>query len=382
MLSLIRVKNYAVIDEVELEFARGFSVMTGETGAGKSILVDALGLALGDRADASAVRSGAERAEISVQFDARATPLGDRLAARAWPRRRRRNARYGASSASDGRSRAFINGQPATLQDLKMLGGLLIDIHGQHAHQSLLEAASQRELLDAHGRARRPGQLESPRRYAAWQQAERDLAARREREHRSRRAARVVALPGRRARGARARARANPTTLRVERDRLANTDRLLSGVGGALDGFVRERHRRRPTPPSCSARQELERLVAHDAALRAPTEQLAGVEIELREVESSLNRYRDRIEADPARLDWLDERLAKFRAARTAPRCEKTDYPKCLRRSRARLASLDGGGESIEALAAKAAARARTISSAQPSSRPDGRSTPPCSAAR
>ena len=69
MLSLIRVKNYAVIDEVELEFARGFSVMTGETGAGKSILVDALGLALGDRADAAAVRSGAERAEISVQFD-------------------------------------------------------------------------------------------------------------------------------------------------------------------------------------------------------------------------------------------------------------------------------------------------------------------------
>ena len=89
MLSLIRVKNYAVIDEVELEFARGFSVMTGETGAGKSILVDALGLALGDRADAAAVRSGAERAEISVQFDA----LGNRSVIdwlrRTRPRRRR-----------------------------------------------------------------------------------------------------------------------------------------------------------------------------------------------------------------------------------------------------------------------------------------------------
>ena len=137
MLSLIRAKNYAVIDEVELEFARGLSVMTGETGAGKSILVDALGLALGDRADAGAVRLGTERAEISVLFE---IPQGhDALA---WLAERGLD--DGMSCAlrrvvgSDGRSRAFINGQPATLQDLKALGGLLVDIHGQHAHQSLL----------------------------------------------------------------------------------------------------------------------------------------------------------------------------------------------------------------------------------------------------
>ena len=150
MLNLIRARNYAVIDEVELEFARGFSVMTGETGAGKSILVDALGLTLGDRADAGAVRLGAERAEISALFD---IPR-DHVAIQ-WLVERGLDDGTGCALrrivGSDGRSRAFINGQPATLQDLKALGGLLVDIHGQHAHQSLLDAGAQRQLLDSYG---------------------------------------------------------------------------------------------------------------------------------------------------------------------------------------------------------------------------------------
>jgi DNA repair protein RecN (Recombination protein N) len=172
MLSLIKVRNYAIIDEVELELERGFSVMTGETGAGKSILVDALGLALGDRADASTVRSGAERAEISVQFD-----CPDGHAAIDWLRERGLD--DGAQCTlrrvigADGRSRSFINGQPATLQDLKLLGGLLVDIHGQHEHQSLLDAGAQRALLDAHGtlEERARGVADA---YAEWRAAERE----------------------------------------------------------------------------------------------------------------------------------------------------------------------------------------------------------------
>ncbi len=180
MLSLIKVRNYAVIDEVELELERGFSVMTGETGAGKSILVDALGLALGDRADASTVRSGADRAEISVQFD-----CPEEHAAIDWLRDRGLD--DGAQCTlrrvigADGRSRSFINGQPATLQDLKLLGGLLVDIHGQHEHQSLLDAAAQRTLLDAHGalEERARGVADA---YGAWRRAgarARDAAERR-----------------------------------------------------------------------------------------------------------------------------------------------------------------------------------------------------------
>ena len=150
MLSLIRVKNYAVIDEVEVEFEPGLSVMTGETGAGKSILVDALGLVLGDRADASTVRQGAERADVSAVFE---TPADH--PALAWLREHSldedNSCLIRRVIGSEGRSRAFINGQPVTLQDLRSLGNLLLNIHGQHAHQALREGAVQRQMLDFHG---------------------------------------------------------------------------------------------------------------------------------------------------------------------------------------------------------------------------------------
>ncbi|MGI9257623.1 MAG: AAA family ATPase, partial [Gammaproteobacteria bacterium] len=151
MLNLIRVKNYAVIDEVELELEPGLTVMTGETGAGKSILVDALGLVLGDRADARAVRTGAKRAEICASFDCpsshpAATWLQDRGLDEDQDCLIRR------TISAEGRSRAYINSNPATLQDLKSLGELLINIHGQHSHQSLLHRDTQLEILDFHGR--------------------------------------------------------------------------------------------------------------------------------------------------------------------------------------------------------------------------------------
>jgi DNA repair protein RecN (Recombination protein N) len=326
-------------------------VMTGETGAGKSILVDALGLALGDRADAAAVRSGAERAEISVQFDGlanrsaidwlhdRGLDDGDQCTLRRI-------------IGSEGRSRAFINGQPVTLQDLKVLGGLLIDIHGQHAHQSLLESGSQRELLDVHAGL---GELASrvATGYAAWQQAEQSLAARRDAS--ADRAAQLELLKFQIAElEALAPAAGEPDGLRVERDRLANTDRLLNGVAGALAGLF-ENDVAAAYPSIVRARQELERLVAHDPELRAPTGQLAAVEIELRELESTLNRYRERIEADPARLESLDERLAKFRSLARRHACAEGELRQTLATLRDRVADLEGGAESLDALAAKAA---------------------------
>lgn len=147
MLSHISIRHYTVVESLEVEFHSGLTVVTGETGAGKSIILDALGLCLGDRADPKAIRPGAERAEIHATFligaipeagkwlQARELDAGDELLLR-----RVLN--------SDGRSRAYINGRPATLQDCSALGELLIDIHGQHAHQSLLRRAQQRALLD------------------------------------------------------------------------------------------------------------------------------------------------------------------------------------------------------------------------------------------
>ena len=148
MLKQIVIRDYAVVAQLELELGRGMTVITGETGAGKSIMLDALGLCVGDRADSRAVRPGAEKADISALFDTEALP-----AVTAWLQERELDSGGGECLlrrviGSDGRSRAFINGTPATLADCGDLGTLLVDIHSQHAHQSLLRRSTQRQLLD------------------------------------------------------------------------------------------------------------------------------------------------------------------------------------------------------------------------------------------
>ncbi|WP_165679066.1 AAA family ATPase, partial [Metapseudomonas otitidis] len=147
MLVHLSVHNYAIVEHLDLELEGGMTVITGETGAGKSIMLDALGLTLGDRADSGAVRPGAEKADILASFD-----LSDIPEARAWLAERdleidgpcilRR------VITAEGRSRAYINGTPCPQGDLKALGELLIDIHSQHEHQSLLKPDTHRRLLD------------------------------------------------------------------------------------------------------------------------------------------------------------------------------------------------------------------------------------------
>src|SRR5688572_14732869 len=355
MLSLIRVKNYAVIDEIEVEFDGGLNVMTGETGAGKSILVDALGLALGDRADASAVRHDAERAEISVSFD---VPSGHE--ALRWLVERGLDDDTACTLrrlvGSDGRSRAFINGQPVNLQDLKSLGGLLVDIHGQHAHQSLLDTGNQRALLDAHDELA-PLAKTVAESFSAWHTLVEQLENRR-----SSSAQRQSEIELMRFQIAELEAlglvEAEPERLRAERDRLANTDRLLGGATAALDALA-ENEAASAYAAVVQARREIDKLSEVDAALRAPAAALASIEIELREVETTLQHYRDRIEADPARLAWLDDRLARVRTLARRHAAGEDELPRVLPRLRERLAALDGSGESLEMLE-KRATEART----------------------
>ena len=148
MLNHLSINNVAIASELELEFSNGMTVITGETGAGKSIMLDALSLALGGRSDASVVRHGTERCEIHACFDiARIKP------AKQWLEQHELldsdECLLRRVITREGRSRAFINGRPAPLQDLKTLGGMLVDIHNQHAHQSLLNPRQQRRLLDS-----------------------------------------------------------------------------------------------------------------------------------------------------------------------------------------------------------------------------------------
>jgi DNA repair protein RecN (Recombination protein N) len=362
MLSLIRVKNYAVIDEIEVEFGGGLNVMTGETGAGKSILVDALGLALGDRADASTVRRDAERAEISVSFD-----VPTQHEALRWLAERGLDDDTACTLrrlvGSDGRSRAFINGQPVNLQDLKTLGGLLVDIHGQHAHQSLLDTGNQRALLDADDELA-PIARSVAEQFASWHALVEQLENRR-----SSSAQRQSEIELMRFQVAELEALAleagEPERLRGERERLANTDRLLSGASAALDALA-ENEAASAYAAVVLARREIDKLAEVDAELRAPAAALATIEIELREVETTLQHYRDRVEADPTRLAWLDDRLARVRTLARRHAASEDDLPRVLTALRERLAELDGTGEPLETLETRTGeARAQFVAAAR-----------------
>lgn len=155
MLTHLTIRDFAVVRSTELEFGPGLTVISGETGAGKSLLVDALGFLSGQRADSGAVRHGAQRAELSAQFD-----LADAPAARAWLVEHEMldeghedggDCQLRRTLRADGGSRAWINGRPVTLAQLAALAGHLVEIHGQHEHQALLSRSAQLALLDDFG---------------------------------------------------------------------------------------------------------------------------------------------------------------------------------------------------------------------------------------
>jgi DNA repair protein RecN (Recombination protein N) len=351
MLNLIRVKNYAVIDEVELEFEPGLSVMTGETGAGKSILVDALGLVLGDRADARAVRTGAARAEICASFDCPANhPAATWLQDRGFDEDQ--DCLIRRIISAEGRSRAFINSNPATLQDLKALGELLINIHGQHSHQSLLHRDTQLEILDFHGR------LDALREtvgaaFSDWQSLRLELESRssgvEEREAQLElirfqlaELENLAPLPGER------------EELQTERNRLANVDRLAGELNLALSRLYEAESGSAYALAAESARV-LADLSDLDPELAASRDLVAEAEIQLREAASDLGRYRDRLEPDPARLELVENRLARTRELARKHRVEDDDLHTVANSLRERISALDSSGETLESLKKQAA---------------------------
>lgn len=335
MLSALSISHYAIVDALELEFAPGLTVVTGETGAGKSIMIDALALALGDRADAGAVRPGAERADVIATFDVA------RLAeARAWLSERELDAGTDCilrrTVGSDGRSRGFINGKPSPLADLKALGELLIDIHGQHEHQSLLRRDSHRQLLDEYG-----GLTAQARAVAG--------AFREFRERRDALSALTQAASDRDARrdllkfqveeldrlGLRD---GEPAALDAEHKRLANTDSLRAACEQAFaliyehdDGAARDRLER--------ARHALDGMT--DGELARASELLASAIIHVEEAADALRHYNDQLEADPQRLADVESRLSScFQLARKH-RCTADELPALHRKLKLDLDALD-----------------------------------------
>ncbi|MBI3937791.1 MAG: DNA repair protein RecN [Betaproteobacteria bacterium] len=345
MLRSLSIRDFVIVDRMDLEFAPGFTVLTGETGAGKSILVDALAMVLGERGDAAAVRQGAERAEISAEFEA-GTPAAlarwladNELADDPGTCLMRRLIDAG------GRSRAFINGRPVTLAQLREAGEFLVDIHGQHVHQSLTRGAAQRELLDAYAGLRGPAQAVAAV-FRHWQEAharrlalESNAAAyAAEREQLEWQIRELAAL--------------NFTVeewqaLGAEHSRLAHAAALIETAQYGLEALSEGENASLAQLNDVISR--LNHLVEYDAALRGILEILEPAQVQVQEAVYSLRHYQQRIELDPQRLREVESRLEAIHAAARRHRVSPEALPETLARFRARLEELGGGGD-IEAL--------------------------------
>ncbi len=337
MLLRLIIRDFVIVDRLELEFGAGFGALTGETGAGKSILVDALSLALGERSDASVVRSGAERAEISAEFDL--VPDG---ALEAWLQAND----YDTEACllrrvidSAGRSRAYINGAAATLGQMREVADFLADIHGQNAHHSLLRSDAQRDLLDTHAGAQALAR-DVAAAHSAWrtarearQAAEKDVEATvRERELLEWQVKELVAL------GFDA---AEWQETEQEQRRLGNANALLEGASAALAALEEEGTGGAASLPLLQhAGARLTELTGFDPALSEVAQLFETALIQLEESALALRRYQDRLELDPARLNELDSRIDAVTQMARKHRVTPEELPDLLQGLQTRLAEL------------------------------------------
>lgn len=310
MLTSIQVRNFAIIDEVQIEFDDGMTVLTGETGAGKSILVDAMGLVLGERGSAGLVRRGAKRAEFVAEFDLSNLPdatnwLEEQMLDQDDECNLRRVV------GADGRSRAFINGNPVPLQSLKTLGEMLLDIHGQHFHQSLARRDVQRSLLDYYGGLSKQV-ADTAHAFTAWREVEEKLVALQdaERDRSSRMELLQFQLDEIDAIDLQ---QDEFEALTRERSVLRHSSRLAEGVTAGLENLddMEPGNARSLIADAINA---LDNLVEIDASLEPVLAMLQEAGIQVSESIDALRRYADGLEMDPARQAWVEDRLDAIRS--------------------------------------------------------------------
>jgi DNA repair protein RecN (Recombination protein N) len=338
MLSHLQIRDFAIVDAVELELPRGLIALTGETGAGKSIIVDAVMLALGGRASTDSLRHGAERAEIAATFE-----IGDDPAVRRWLEEQSIAADGGEIVlrrvvGRDGRSRQYVNGQALPAQAVRALGGLLVEIHGQQEFQSLVQRDAQREIVDDHGGC--GGLADRVARIAGeWRDLTRERAA---------------LFDAARDRGARidllryqvgelealALGAGEAESLAEERVRLVNRGRLAEAAQGALalcyEGDGADAH-----ALAARAASVLRAAVALDARLAEPLALIEEAMIGLRECGGRIGAYLESLDADPARQDQVERRLAAIEELARKHRVDASALPAKLQGLSAELAGLE-----------------------------------------
>jgi DNA repair protein RecN (Recombination protein N) len=345
MLSHLQIRDFAIVEAVEVELGTGFTALTGETGAGKSILVDALLLAVGGRADSGAVRHGAERAEVTAGFDVSGNPP-----ALAWLDEQQighdGEVLLRRTVAADGRGRAYVNGQAMPVQSLRGLGELLVDVHGQLEFQSLAKRGYQRELLDGSGglQADVAAMREA---FRAWKTLDLERTAFEERgRDRERRlellehyVAELEALDPR---------ADEPRLLAEERRRMSALGRLAEGtaqVEGLLAGDAGD-----VTAALGRAQSLLRQMSALDPALSGPERLVEEAAIACREAVAELRRYGESLEADPARQEQIESRLAAIEDAARKHRVDAVDLPDVRRRLEDELRELRTGALNVAEL--------------------------------
>jgi DNA repair protein RecN (Recombination protein N) len=337
VLRALAVRNFVIIEDASLEFDAGFSVLTGETGAGKSILVDAIELLVGGRAEALVVREGRERAELSAEFELeRDSPLD------AWLAERELGGDPGQlilrrTIDESGRTRCFINGHAATLAQLREVGELLVDIHGQHAHQSLLRPAAQRALLDAHAGCEALAK-ECSQAWRAWQrlaaladEAQRSLAAREaeraELEHSVNELKRLNPEEGEWQR------------VSAEQSRLQHGSSLLGGAQSSLEALADAEGACLPQLGAVVSR--LKALAAHDKNLQSTIELLESAQAQAGEALRELRHYAARIDLDPEALRAVEARIEALHAAARRQRVRPEELPQRFAELARRLGELE-----------------------------------------
>ena len=359
MLASLFVKDFAIVGETDIGFQPGLTVVTGETGAGKSLLVDALLLLAGNRADAGVVRHGCERAELIAEFH-----LDDAPSARAWLAAEEfddgDSCQLRRVIRSEGSSRTWINGRPATLGQLKALGDRLIEIHGQHEHQALLDKTSQLALLDAYGN--HADAVEKVFALAAhWRETDARMRALQTGDDPSERIALLEHNLSELERHA-----LTPAELAALNDthqRLANAGQLIQGSGGIadlLDGegeFAVLRLLSR-------AQNETERLSELDPRLAPVRELLDVAHIGLSEANDLIARYRDALDLDPDRLGEVESQIARLHELSRKHRVPTADLKAHAESLRGELENLRGAGEQLIVLERERAAVEREYAAA------------------
>ena len=349
MLSHIRIRDFAIIEQLEFDLSTGLTVITGETGAGKSIMIDAIGLVLGDRAEASQVRHGADKAEITLTIHLQDQDTLNWLKAHDLDSDDECILRR--IITSEGRSRGYINGSPTNLSTLRELGEHLVDIHGQHAHQSLLLASAQRDLLDAHDKKIAPLLSKLKQQHQDWHSAkqayEEVLSNSDERQARldllkfQVRELEELSLQD-----------GEIDQLGKEQQRLAHSDHLMQITQESLQALYEAENQ--------TLYQQLNTVIGrikeaseYDSAYQETAEMLQQSCIQIEEAAANLRAINDQLEVDPSHLQAIDKRLGQAHDLARKHRIDPAELVAQLTSMQAELDQLEGPTTSLESLQKK-----------------------------